>query len=78
MSLGSFWRRFIDILPKDPRYVATVLSYEGSGVYRLQLPGSAVVTGRGAAGYSVASKVFLSGGVVQGPAPTLTVEVIDV
>ena len=77
MALGSFWRRFLDVLPKEARYVATVVSFS-SGQYTLQLPGGSALTARGPAGYSVASQVFVAGGVVEGPATSLPTEVIEV
>lgn len=78
MALGSFWQRFLDILPAPARYIATVVDSPSAGRYTVQLPGGAVVSVKGAAGYSAAAKVFITNGVIDGLAPSLTVEEIEV
>ena len=41
--LGSFWKRFVDLLPKAPRYVGTVVSVVSPGVYTVQLAGGGLM-----------------------------------
>lgn len=78
MALGSFWKQFLDLLPSAPRYVATVVDYPSVGRYNVQLVGGGVVAVKGAAGFVPSSKVFISGGVIEGLAPPLTEVVIDI
>lgn len=78
MTLGSFWKRFFDLLPKTPRYSATVQSATGDGYYTVQLLGGASVRVRGSAGYVAGDRVFVADGAIENKAPALSSEVIEV
>ena len=78
MALGGFWKRFLDLLPAAPRYIATVVDYPSAGRYNVLLADGAVVAVKGAAGFAPTSKVFIAGGLIEGVAPALTAEVIEV
>lgn len=58
-----------------PTQVGTVLAIEG-GVATLQLPGGGITSARGDA--EVGQKVFFRDGVIEGTAPDLPVEIIEV
>ena len=75
---GSIWKNFLNLLGAQPRYVATVIASSGSGEYTLQLLGGAEIIARGALGYVINSKVFVTGAVIESQAPSLTSEIIDV
>jgi hypothetical protein len=74
MSTNLF-KLFSDLIPKSPLQVCTVQSSSG-GVVTAVLPGGATVQARGAAANG--TKVFIRDGVIEGAAPNLTVELIDV
>lgn len=65
----------LEILPANPLQVGTVASY-ANGVCTLNLPGGGSLQVRGEA--AVGARVFFRAGAIEGPAPTLPVEVISV
>jgi hypothetical protein len=67
--------QFKKLLPDAPLQVGVVLSVS-SNVARVELPGGGVVTARGAT--SVGQRVFVRDGAIEGPAPNLPLEVIEV
>ncbi|QRQ89216.1 hypothetical protein JTE92_18430 [Cupriavidus oxalaticus] len=64
-----------DLMPDPPLQVGTVVSITGS-VASIQLPGGGVAQARGEA--AVNDRVFFRDGVIEGPAPTLPIVLIDV
>ena len=64
-----------DILAGPPLQVGTVESADG-GVLTLSVAGGGTAQARGTA--TIGTKVFFKDGAVQGAAPTLPVEVIEV
>lgn len=64
-----------DLLPDAPLLVGTVTA-AGNGTATIQLPDGGTVQGRGSA--TVGQRVFVRDGVIEGPAPSLPVELIDV
>ena len=64
-----------DLLPSPPLLVGTVLS-ASNGVCTIELPGGGVTQARGEA--QIGSNVFFRDSVIEGAAPTLTVELIDI
>lgn len=73
--MSNIYRQFLDLLPARPLQVATVLSSSG-GASTVELPGGGVLQVRGTA--TVAAQVFVRDGVIEGVAPSLTIEVIEV
>ncbi|MGH8436110.1 MAG: hypothetical protein ACRERX_16905 [Pseudomonas sp.] len=63
------------LLPNAPLQVGTVVSITG-GVASIQLPGGGVAQARGDA--AVNALVYFRDGVIEGPAPALSVVLIDV
>jgi hypothetical protein len=71
----NVFAQFKRLLPDQPLQVADVISV-GSGVATVQLPGGASLVVRGQA--TVGTKVFVRGGLIEGPAPSLTVVTVEV
>ena len=71
-NLYALFRR---ILPESPLQVGEVLSVN-NGVLTLGLPGGGTDQARGAG--TVGDRVYFRDGAVEGPAPSLPVELIEV
>lgn len=69
------YKLLLDLLPQAPLQVGTVLSAEGGGA-TIELPGGGRVQARGEA--AAGDRVFIRDGVIEGSAPVLPIEVIDV
>lgn len=78
--LGSFWKRFVDLLPTAPRLVGTIVSVISPGRFNVQLDGGGgVVQATGADGeLAVSDRVFVIDKKIEGKAPTLPSITIDV
>lgn len=63
------------LFPDAPLLVGDVVLVDGQLV-RIELPDGTQITARGAA--TVGQRVFVRGGLIEGPAPTLTVVTIEV
>ncbi len=63
------------ILPDPPLLVGDVIAYS-NGVATVELPDGGTVQARGEA--AVSDRVFVRDGAIEGPAPSLTVVLIDV
>lgn len=72
---ANLFTLFRKLIPSYPLQVGTVQSISG-GVATLEMPGGGLLQARGAA--TVGQLVFVQDGVIQGVAPSLTVELIDV
>lgn len=72
---SNLYTALLGLLPGRPLQVGTVTAVAG-GVATIALPGGG--TGQARGDTTVGSKVFFRDGVIEGPAPTLTVELIDV
>lgn len=64
-----------DLLPEPPLQVGTVIAI-ANGVATVQVPGGGVATARGSA--AVSDRVFFRNDVIEGPAPNLPIEIIEV
>lgn len=64
-----------DLLPEPPLQVGTVTAI-ANGVATIQMPGAGTATARGDA--TVGQRVFFRNDVIEGIAPALPVEVIEV
>jgi hypothetical protein len=73
--MRNLFRQFLDLIPDPALQVGTVQSV-GNGVATLQMPGGGLLKARGDA--TVGQRVFVRGGAIEGLAPTLPVEVIEV
>lgn len=73
--MTNFYKRFRELSPEPPLQVGEVVAYS-DGVATIELPGGALTQARGLV--TVGDIVFFSNAVIQGPAPTLPVELIEV
>lgn len=73
--MSNIYRTFLDLLPARPLQVGTVLSVSG-GIVNVELPGGGHLQARGSA--TAGQRVFVRDGLVEGAAPDLPVEVIEV
>ena len=69
------YSRLIGLLPKRPLLVGTVLDYN-NGVAVIEMPGGGLDSARGEA--TVGQRVYFRDGSIEGPAPLLPVELIEV
>ena len=70
----NVYKQFLNLLPKTPLQVGTVLDVTG-GVATIELPDGAREQARGET--TVGARVFFRAGAIEGTAPTLTDEVIE-
>lgn len=69
------FRELLGLLPDSPLQVASVVSVSG-GVTTLQLPGGGRAQALGTA--AVGAMVFFRNGAIEGVAPNLPIEVIEI
>lgn len=69
------YARLIALLPKRPLLVGEVVDFN-NGVAVIQMPGGGLDTARGTA--TLGQRVYFRDGQIEGPAPTLPVELIEV
>lgn len=72
----NIYRALRELLP-DPALLVATVSANYTTETLVTFPGGAQQRVRGS-GYTVGSKVFIRAGVIEGQAPSLTVETIDV
>lgn len=73
--MHNLYRQFRQLLPDPPLQAGIVLSLEAGNVV-VALPGGGLIRARGEAG--IGQTVFVRDGVVEGTAPALPLEVIDI
>jgi hypothetical protein len=73
--MSNIYTLFKDLLPKYPLMVGQVTAID-NGVATITLQDGKIMQARGTA--TVGDNVFFRDGVIEGPAPSLTLEVIDV
>lgn len=73
--MSNIYRQFLDLLPVRPLQVGSVTSVTGSSC-TVQLPGGGLLQARGQA--SVGQSVFVRDGVIEGQAPSLPLEIIEI
>lgn len=73
--MTNLYKRFQRLLPNPPLRVGTVVAY-ANGVAEIEESGGGRTLARGEA--SINDRVFFRDGVIEGPAPSLSVEVIEV
>lgn len=73
--MPNLFTEFKKLLPNAPLQVGTVVS-SSNGVHDVEMPGGGLLKARGSA--IAGQRVFVRDGVVQGAAPDLTIEVIEV
>jgi len=73
----NLFARFKRLLPSDPLLAGEVISHNSGGTSTIELPSGGQVRARGQ-GVAVGSNAYISGGRVQGEAPSLTTYEVDV
>lgn len=71
----NLFAQFQKLIPQTPLQVGDVAAVSG-GVATITLPGGGTIQARGTA--TVGQRVFVRDGLIEGLAPSLTVELIDV
>lgn len=76
-AFGGIWKKFLDLLPSDPRYTATVAAIKPRKQFVVSKAGTLVdVVGEGS--YTVGMKVFVKGNRIESEAPDLPSYTLDV
>lgn len=73
--MRNIYRVFLDLLPARPLQVGTITALDGE-VATVELPGGGLLTARG--GGNVGDPVFVRDGVIEGDAPAMPVEIIEI
>jgi hypothetical protein len=73
--MHNVYQQFRQLLP-DPPLQAGIVTIVGAGVVTVQLPGGGILTARGDAQFG--QTVFVRDDVIEGVAPSLTLEVIEI
>lgn len=71
----NVYKRFLALVPNPPLQVGDVLFF-ADGVATIQLPGGGIAQARGDT--TVGARVFFRNGVIEGDAPTLPIEVVEI
>ena len=73
--MHNLYEQFRQLIPEPPLQAGTVIEI-GSGVLTVALPGGGLIRARGNA--TVGQKVFVRDDAVEGIAPSLTLEIIEI
>jgi len=73
--MRNLYEQFRQLIPEPPLQAGTVIDV-GSGVVAVALPGGGLIRARGNA--AIGQKVFVRDDVVEGIAPSLTLEIIEI
>lgn len=73
----NYWAQFIDLLPKTPRYIGNIVSQIGY-TYTIARIDGGLIRGTSSVTYEVDTRVFVRNGVIEGSAPNLTLEDIEI
>ncbi|MFX3544373.1 hypothetical protein [Ralstonia mannitolilytica] len=73
--MHNLYEQFRQLIPDPPLQAGTVVNV-GSGVITVALPGGGLIRARGNA--AVGQKVFVRDDAVEGIAPSLTLEIIEI
>ena len=73
--MHNLYEQFRQLIPDPPLQVGTVVGV-GSGVVTVALPGGGLIRARGNA--TIGQKVFVRDDVIEGSAPSLTLEIIEI
>ena len=73
--MRNLYEQFRQLIPEPPLQAGTVIDV-GSGVVAVALPGGGLIRARGNA--AVGQKVFVRDDAVEGIAPSLTLEIIEI
>jgi hypothetical protein len=73
--MRNLYKAFLDLIP-DPALQVGVVQSISNNIATLEMPGGALLKARGTA--TVGQTVFVRGGVIEGQAPSLPLEIIEV
>lgn len=73
--MSNLYKAFQSLLSEAPLLVGTVISVQSNG-YLIELPDGAQINARGTA--TIGQKVFVRDNVIEGIAPNLVVETIEI
>ena len=73
--MRNLYNTLLDLLPARPLQVGTVLSIS-DGTATIELPGGGILQARGEA--AAGQRVFVRDGAIEGLAPNLPIEVIEI
>lgn len=73
--MTNLFKQFLDLIPDPALQIGTVTSVSNN-IATITLPGGGTLTARGEA--TVGQQVFVRSGVIEGSAPQLPVEIIEV
>lgn len=68
------YTRLLALLPQYPLQVGDVIEFS-DGVATIELPGGGISQARGTT--TIGARVFFRDGLIEGPAPDLPIEIID-
>jgi hypothetical protein len=73
--MHNLYEQFRRLVPDPPLQAGTVVAV-GSGMVTIALPGGGLIKARGSA--AIGQKVFVRDDAVEGTAPALTLEIIEI
>jgi hypothetical protein len=73
--MHNIYQQFRQLIPDPPLQAGTVTEV-AIGVVTVQLPGGGLIRARGSA--AIGQKVFVRDDVIEGVAPSLTLEIIEI
>ena len=73
--MHNLYEQFRQLIPETPLQAGTVVGV-GAGSVTVALPGGGLIHARGSA--AIGQKVFVRDDVIEGVAPSLTLEVIEI
>lgn len=73
--MRNTFRLLRDLMPQAPLLVGDVIDFD-NGVATIEEPGGGLSQARG--DVTIGDRVFFRNGVIEGPAPALTVEIIEI
>jgi hypothetical protein len=73
--MHNLYEQFRQLMPEPPLQAGTVIGV-ATGVVTVQLPGGGLITARGTS--TVGARVFVRDDVIEGAAPSLPVEIIEI
>lgn len=73
--MSNLFKQFLDLIPDPALQTGTVVSISDE-IATVELPGGGQIKARGTT--AVGAKVFVKGGVIEGEAPDLPVELIEI
>ena len=74
--MHNLYEQFRQLIPDPPLQAGTVVGVVGAGTVTVALPGGGLIRARGSA--AIGQKVFVRDDVIEGVAPSLTLEIIEI